>query len=62
LSEVSFQQFDRSAPVLRIGEDSSFAGIRCGSASNGITCTKDSGAGKGNGFRVDKDEAVEVGA
>lgn len=62
LSEGCFQQFDNSAPVLRIGEDSSFAGIRCESAPNGITCTKITGVGKGNRFRVNKSEAVEVGA
>jgi hypothetical protein len=47
-------------PVLRFGEETVAAGFRCRSEPDGITCIKTSGAGKGKGFRVNKEEAVEV--
>jgi hypothetical protein len=55
--EPDFEHF----PTLGLGESTSFGGFRCTSAEDGITCVKASGAGKGQGFRVDKDESVEVG-
>jgi hypothetical protein len=47
-------------PVLRYGEEDSVGQFRCTSAINGITCTKVSGAGAGSGFRVSRDEAIDV--
>jgi hypothetical protein len=47
-------------PVLHFGEWTGFAHFRCKSVMAGITCIKVSGAGKGHGFRVNKDEAVEI--
>jgi hypothetical protein len=55
--EPDFEHF----PTLGLGESTSFNAFRCTSAQDGITCVKASGAGKGQGFRVDKDESVEVG-
>lgn len=48
-------------PVLHDGERSVSDAFRCTSAANGITCIKVSGEGRGKGFRVNKDEALEVG-
>lgn len=62
LSEVCFQNWVDDLPVLAYGQSSELNGIRCTSAPNGITCVKVSGPGKGKGFRVNKDEAVEVGS
>ncbi len=47
--------------VLGDGQQTELDGFRCSSATNGITCTVVAGAGKGKGFRVNADEAVEVG-
>jgi hypothetical protein len=47
--------------MLGDGKQTELDGFRCSSATNGITCTVVAGAGKGKGFRVNKDEAVEVG-
>jgi hypothetical protein len=60
LTEGCTQNWDVHSPVLHYGERSEAEGIRCTSAPNGITCTKLSPPGKGNGFRVNADEAVEV--
>lgn len=49
-------------PVLGIGKTTQDSGFRCTSSSEGITCTDVAGAGKGHGFRVNEDEAVEVGS
>lgn len=62
LEETCFQNFDETAPVLRYGDWTRAEGIRCRSARNGIICIEVSGAGKGHGFRVNKDEAVEIEA
>jgi hypothetical protein len=48
-------------PTLGYGEQTTFDAFRCDSEPDGITCTKASGQGKGHGFRVNKDEAVEDG-
>jgi hypothetical protein len=45
-------------PVLHYGERTAFGHFDCTSATNGITCEKISGASRGSGFRVSKDEAV----
>jgi hypothetical protein len=62
LSEVCFQNWVDDLPVLAYGQSSELNGIRCTSASDGITCQKVSGAGKGHGFRINRDEAVEIGS
>jgi hypothetical protein len=56
-----FQNWNSNAPILRYGQADLYGGIRCTSVHNGITCIKVSGAGQGKGFRINKDEAVEVG-
>ena len=48
-------------PILQYGRTSKRRGVRCASTRSGITCIKVSGPGKGHGFRVNKDEAVEIG-
>jgi hypothetical protein len=49
-------------PVLQIGKTTQGSGFRCTSSAEGITCTDVAGAGKGHGFRINKDEGVEVGS
>jgi hypothetical protein len=49
-------------PTLAIGDRTTLGGFHCTSGDDGITCTRSSGAGKGHGFRIDKDEAVEIGS
>jgi hypothetical protein len=61
LSEVCFQNWNPELPVLEYGQQSEADGVRCTSAPDGITCIGVSGVGKGRGFRISKDEAVEVG-
>lgn len=56
-----FQNWNKNAPILRYGQSDLYDGIRCTSTPNGITCTVVAGTGKGKGFRINKDEAVEVG-
>jgi len=46
--------------VLAYGHSDLYNGLLCTSATDGITCTLDSGAGKGKGFRIDKSEDVEA--
>lgn len=48
-------------PVLGYGQQTELNGIRCSSATNGITCTVVSGPGAGKGFRINENEAVNVG-
>jgi len=47
-------------PLLKIEKITQDSGFRCTSSAEGITCTDVAGAGKGHGFRVNKDEAVEI--
>lgn len=56
-----FQNWNKNAPILRYGQSDLYDGIRCTSEPNGVTCIVVAGVGKGKGFRVNKDEAVEVG-
>jgi hypothetical protein len=60
-AEGCFQNWNSTAPVLAYGHSDLYDGLLCTSATDGITCTLDSGAGKGKGFRINKLEAVEVG-
>jgi hypothetical protein len=48
-------------PALGLGKETEVGGFRCTSAANGITCVTVAGAGPGRGFRINKDEVVEVG-
>lgn len=59
LYEVCFQNFP-PAPALPYGQHIEYAGVRCTSARNGITCIKLTKPREGHGFRVSKDEAVRV--
>ena len=59
-----FQQWPPTyehVPVLAYGKRTTFGGFGCAAATDGVTCTKLSGADEGRGFRVNKEEAVEVG-
>jgi hypothetical protein len=55
-----FQNWAEPA-VLHEGQKTELNGFRCSSAVNGITCTVVAGVGQGKGFRINRDEAVEVG-
>lgn len=46
------QNWDPSAPVLRSGRVDVIYQYRCQAASTAITCTVDTGAGKGKGFTI----------
>lgn len=59
--EGCLQNWDEKAPILRYGQETELEGIRCRSATDGITCTEVAGAGTGRGFRVSSSEAVQVG-
>jgi hypothetical protein len=61
LQESCLVNWDGSAPILHYGEKTEAKGIACSSAKDGITCMKVSGPGRGHGFRVNKDEAVQLG-
>jgi hypothetical protein len=62
LKNACLQNWASREPVLNYGEWTEAEGIRCESASDGITCLKVAGPGKGHGFRVNRDEAVRIGA
>ncbi len=56
-----FQNWPPEAlPILHIGEANSVGAFSCSSEADGITCVKVSGAGNGNGFRINAQEAVEL--
>ena len=59
LGRACFQQFIPH-PTLPYGQHIEYAGVRCTSARNGITCIKLTKPRRGLGFRVSKDEAVRV--
>lgn len=59
--EGCFQNWNYKAPVLKYGQATEERGVRCTSATNGITCITVAGPAKGKGFRINKDEAVEIG-
>jgi hypothetical protein len=59
--EGCFQNWNDDATVLPYGQSDLYDGLLCTSATNGITCIVDSGAGREKGFRINKSEAVEVG-
>jgi hypothetical protein len=61
-SPVCFEKWIRGLPVLHYGQWTEAGSMRCRSSNAGITCIKVSGVGKGHGFRVSKEEAVEVEA
>jgi hypothetical protein len=50
-----------SGPILASGQRTEAHGFACTSATHGITCTVVAGPGKGKGFRISTNEAVEVG-
>jgi hypothetical protein len=54
------QNWHATAPILAYGQSSELEGVRCTSATNGITCVVTSGASRGKGFRVSSSEAVEL--
>jgi hypothetical protein len=59
-----FQQWPPSfehVPVLGYGKDDLIGGVDCSSGTDGISCVEASGAEKGHGFLVSKEEAVELG-
>lgn len=58
--EHCFQQWAPNLPVLPYNQTSELNGFRCTSAADGITCVKSSAPATGKGFRINKDEAVEL--
>jgi hypothetical protein len=50
-----------NVPILQYGQSTELGGVRCVSATNGITCTITKGTDAGKGARVNKTEAVAVG-
>ena len=50
-----------SGPILAYGQRTEAQGFSCTSAPDGITCIRAAGVGKGKGFRISTNEAVEVG-
>jgi hypothetical protein len=47
-----FQNWDNNAPVLRSGYVDLVYQYRCTSTASSVTCTVNTGPGKGNGFRI----------
>lgn len=62
LYDVCFMQWSPDLPVLPHGQSSEIGDFRCTSALDGVTCVKRSAPAVGKGFRINKDEAVEVGS
>ena len=61
LREHCFVQWIPDLPILPYGQSSEVGAFHCASAVDGVTCVKRSAPGVGRGFRINKDEAVEVG-
>ncbi len=59
LYEACYQNFP-PGPALPYGQHIEYAGVRCTSSRNGITCIKLTKPRKGHGFRVSKDKAARV--
>jgi hypothetical protein len=52
LRAVCIQNWDFSAPILMVGQETEMDGVLCKSGTNGITCTLTSGPGAGKRFLV----------
>jgi hypothetical protein len=61
VSSVCLQNWDDTAPVLKLGQSTLRNNIRCTSAANGTSCVIASGPGKGRGFRVSAGGQTRVG-
>lgn len=55
------QNWDPSAPILRVGQETEMDGVLCKSETNGITCTLTSGPGAGKGFLINSSNVRRVG-
>lgn len=62
LKEHCFQQWDNKLPTLHYGQRSTVEGFRCTSTREGIMCTRASAPGQDRGFRINRNEAVALGA
>jgi hypothetical protein len=61
LSRLCLQNWDDTAPVLKVGQKTKRDNIVCTSAAAGITCTIASGPGKGRGFFINATTVRRVG-
>ncbi len=61
VSEVCLQNWDDTAPTLKVGQSTERNNILCTSALAGITCTIASGPAKGRGFHVNATSLKRVG-
>ncbi|MGH2881752.1 MAG: hypothetical protein ACRDPA_03450 [Solirubrobacteraceae bacterium] len=61
LSAACAQNWDTSAPILKVGQETEADNVLCKSKTNGITCTLASGSGKGKGFLINSTSARRVG-
>lgn len=61
LGAACIQNWDSSAPILKVGQQTEADSVLCKSKTNGITCTLASGSGKGKGFLINSTSVRRVG-
>lgn len=61
LSNECYQNWGVDTPFLGLGKENYINGVLCKYTTAGMTCTLASGPGKGRGFRINKNGAVQVG-
>jgi hypothetical protein len=61
LGAACIQNWDSSAPILKVGQETAAGNVLCKSRTNGITCTLTSGSGKGKGFLINSTSVKRVG-
>jgi hypothetical protein len=61
LGAACVQNWDSSAPMLKVGHATEAGNVVCKSKANGITCTLAGGRGKGKGFLINSTSVRRVG-
>lgn len=60
LSNECYQNWGIDTPFLGLGKENYINGVLCKYRIAGMTCTLTSGPGKGRGFRINRNGAVQV--
>jgi hypothetical protein len=61
LSKACYDNWGAGTPFLGLGKQNYINGVLCKYATAGMTCTLTGGRGKGRGFRINKNGAVQLG-
>lgn len=61
LGAACLQNWDSSAPILKVGQETEVGNVLCKSQTSGINCTLTSGRGKGKGFLINSTSVRRIG-